>query len=87
MALLCPPLFRQDLNFLGLTLTAETANSMWFGMLSVVLTSIIICSVIQAFYVLLGWGVQRRLDPLGFGLCAAFTIALYDDVGRLLFSR
>lgn len=70
-----------------MTLTAAKANAIWFGGISFVLTSIVICSVIQAIYMLLGWGIQKRLDPLGFGIYVALSVVLYDDVGRLLFSR
>ena len=87
MAILCPPLFRDDLSFLGMTFSAKTANSMWFGGISFVLTSMAVCSVIQIVYKLLGWGFQKRLDPLGFGIYISFTIGLYDNVETLLFSH
>lgn len=87
MALLCPPFFSQDLNFFGLALTAETANSIWFGTISTVLTAMGVYGCIQALHILFRRGFQKQLDPISFSLYITFTVTLYDNVGRLLFSR
>lgn len=86
MALLCPPLFHQDLDFLGMTVTAERANSIWFGGISCVLTAAVIYGVIQLLHIVFKRGFQRQLDPISFALFLTFTVTLYDHVGRLLFS-
>jgi len=87
MAILCPPLFRGDLSFLGMTLSAKTANSMWFGGISIALTALVVYGCIQALHIAFKRGFQKQLDPISFSLYLTFTGALYDNVGRLLFSR
>ena len=87
MAILCPPLFKSDLSLFGLTVSAETADSIWFGTLSGIFTTVLLYGAIQAFHKLRGKKLSRSLDFISFLVLLISGLLLSDYIGTLLFNN
>lgn len=78
-------LFTQDPHFLGITLSAETANAIWIDIVSYGLIWVFSYVLVQIFHMAKVREFQKRLDPIGWCFVIVPTIAFNDDIRTFLF--